>query len=408
MAASTIAVVGMGGFAQQHLRYVRQVEDQELGRQVAQVAIPADQEAFGSQLQALRQHGVKIFASLREMLAAMREQIDVVCIPTGIPLHRPMTIAALEAGCHVLVEKPAAGSIQDVDAMLAAAERADRLVAVGYQHVYQREYRRVKEWVCAGRLGPIRSIRACGCWPRDPAYYRRNGWAGRLAVGDAWVLDTPHNNALAHAVNAMLFLGSGRPAAVLTPTRLRGELYRTNAIDSADTAVFRVSTAEGPEVFFAVSHCTDQTISPVYIIEGERGRIELAYGGDIRALWSDGTTEEIAAEEGPRAVLEDVLSVINGQRTALMCPLEMARGQTLCACGSFESSAIHELPHELRRVDPESGGVTIDGMTEVVQTAWREASLFSELGVEWAVSGREISLEGYTYFPTYRHSVRTV
>ena len=101
-----IAIVGMGGFARTYLRDIEQVEG--LGRHVAQVAIEPDQRNFSTEVKALADKGVRVFASLRQMLAACRNEIDLLCIPTGIPLHRVMTVAGLEADCHVLVEKPAA------------------------------------------------------------------------------------------------------------------------------------------------------------------------------------------------------------------------------------------------------------------------------------------------------------
>ena len=133
-----IAIVGMGGFARTYLRDIEQVGG--LGRHVAQVAIEADQRNFSTEVRALADKGIRVFALLRQMLAACRNEIDLLCIPTGIPLHRVMTVAGLEADCHVLVEKPAAGSIQDVDAMLAAQVRSGRVCAVGYQHAGQRNY----------------------------------------------------------------------------------------------------------------------------------------------------------------------------------------------------------------------------------------------------------------------------
>jgi hypothetical protein len=80
----------------------------------------------------------------------------------------------------------------------------------------------------------------------------------------------------------------------------------------------------------------------------------------------------------------------------------MARAQTLCACGTFESSAIGEIPTALRRVDAESGQVAVPGMTEWVQAAYESASLFSELDIGWAIPGERIDLEGYGYFPSFR------
>lgn len=401
MSLPRIAVVGMGGFAQTHRQYVAKVEEAGLGRQVGQVAIPTDQEAFAPQLEALRQRGVEVFPSLRQLLAQLQGQLEIVCIPTGIPLHRPMTVMALEAGCHVLVEKPAAGAIQDIDAMEAARQQAGRHCAVGYQHLYRADVQRLKEWICAGRLGRIQWVKACGGWPRDPAYYGRNNWAGRLGVGDAWVLDSPHNNALAHAVNTLCFLGSDRPGSSLTPRSLQAELYRANPIESADTAVFRMQASEGVEVFFAVSHATDQRFDPVFEVAGEQGRARLDYHGGFAVEWRDGRREEFAPQGEPR-VLEDLAEVVAGVRQELACPLALTRSQTLCICGSFESSAIHELPASLRRVDPKNQAVTVAGLGELVQRACEQRALFSELGVDWARAGRAIDLEGYRYFPSFR------
>ena len=395
-----IAIVGMGGFARTYLHDIERVEG--LGQHVAQVAIEADRRSFPGEVQALADRGVKVFSSLREMLASYRSEIDLLCIPTGIPLHRAMTVAALEAGCHVLVEKPAAGSIQDVDAMLAAQARSGRMCAVGYQHLSHPSYQFVKNWICAGNLGRIRSIKGFGCWPRDPAYYRRNSWAGNLATGDTWVLDSPHNNALSHAVNSMCFLGCQQPAEVLQPVAIQAELYRANAIASADTAVFRVETTAEVEIFFAVTHCSEEMLHPQFEIDGEKGRIEMNYEGEAKVVWNDGRREELVVAKGERGVMEDALRAISidGGRPAV--PLAMARAQTLCACGTFESSAIGEIPTELRRTEADSGRVEVVGMTGWIQDAYASARLFSELDIGWAVAGRRINLEGYDYFPSFR------
>lgn len=400
-----LAVVGMGGFALAHRRYVKQVEDAGLGGQIAQVAIPADQEAFADDLRGMAERGIAIYSSLREMLAADRERIDVVCIPTGIPLHRQMVVAALEAGCNVLVEKPAAGSIQDVDAMLAAERRSGKWCAVGFQHLYRSDIQQVKDWVCQGRLGRIERISAFGCWPRNPDYYGRNGWAGRLAVGDTWVLDSPHNNALAHAVNAMCYLGCDRAGEAVTPVGIQAELYRANDIESADTVALRMRSAEDVEIFFAVSHCTDQNIDPTFVISAAKGTLEMGYGGGIQIQWKDGQTERWDMEKEETRVLQDVVEVAMGKRERPACPLLVARAHSLCVSGTFESSEIQDIPEEVREINAENNGIVVPGMTEIVQRASREAALFSELGVEWAQPGDEIDLRNYCYFPTFRRQV---
>ncbi len=403
MTVPRMAVVGMGGFARTYHGDIKRVEQAGLGRQVAQVAILIDQRNFADELASMQRRGVRVFTSLRQMLAAMRTEIDVVCLPTGIPLHRPMTIAALEAGCNVLVEKPAAGSIQDVDAMLAAEARSPGFCAVGYQHVYSPDYRRIKEWVCSGKLGRVRQIRAFGCWPRDPAYYERNAWAGKLAVGDTWVLDAPHNNALAHAVNTMCLMASAEEGKALQPIMVQAELYRANAIESADTVCMRVQTDEEVEVFFAVSHCAEKKVDPVYIVSGEKGEIELKYNGDMTVRWADGGQEHYAATADERLVFTNVLATIAGE-AELLCPLELTRSQTLCTCGTFESAPIRDIPEALQKVE-EGGRIAVDGMTDLIVRAWQEAALFSELDVAWASGGQKIDMDSYAYFPVFRPAV---
>jgi len=405
MGIPAFAVVGMGGYAKTHLNYVRQVEEEGLGKHVAEVALPSDQEVYVDEVEALRARGVEIYPSLREMLAVARDRIDVVCIPTGIPLHRPMAVAALEAGVNVLVEKPAAGSIQDVDAMIRARDEAGKLCTVGFQHLYRPDLHLLKEWICEGRLGRLRRVKSFGCWPRDRAYYRRNAWAGHLAVGDAWVLDGPHNNALGHAVNVMCYVGCDRPGESVTPTSIQAELYRANEIESADTVVFRAETQEGVEIFFAVSHCTDRTLNPTIVLEGERGRIEWGYRGGMTVLWNDGSRETYERTEEPPRIFEDIAEVLLGRKASLFCPIDVTRAQTLCVCGTFESSPIHEFPPDVRVEEPEKDAVVIRDMTELILEAFERAALFSEFGVPWAKPGERVSLERYRYFPTFRRCV---
>ncbi|MBT6148544.1 MAG: hypothetical protein HOH74_24125, partial [Gemmatimonadetes bacterium] len=87
--------------------------------------------------------------------------------------------------------------------------------------------------------------------------------------------------------------------------------------------------------------------------------------------------------------------------SAPVCELEVARAQTLCACGSFESSPVRELPTALQVEGPE-GVIAIDGMTAAVQAAFAEGKSFHEMGLDWATAGDEIDLAEYDYFPTFR------
>ena len=394
-----IGLVGMGGFALTYKSYIDTVERAQVARQVAQVAIPIDQKKHTNELARLKENGVAIFPSLREMLSEMRTDLDLVCLPIGIPLHRTMTISVLEADCNVLVEKPAAGCIQDFNAMLMAQNASNCFCAVGFQHAYDPDYLRLKDFIVSGKLGKIKRVRTVGSWPRNSDYYTRNNWAGKLSIEDTWVLDSPHNNAFSHSLNIALFLGSSEVCNVLNPAFIQAELYRANPISSPDTAVFRVETEEDTELFFSFTHCGDRELDPEHIFEGELGRAKLTYNGEVSIELHDGSAETWPASTVEPQVLQNVIAHITGS-SQLCVPLEKTRAQVLCASGSFESTEVTALPKSgIRKNIHEE--LFFDGMTDLVTQAYREGALFSELGVEWASKGRKISLRDYDYFPTY-------
>ena len=76
--------------------------------------------------------GVRGYATAVEMLA--KERLDVVSVCTPNKYHAACTIAALNAGCHVLCEKPIAASLQEADRMIAAAKRARKKLMIGFSH----------------------------------------------------------------------------------------------------------------------------------------------------------------------------------------------------------------------------------------------------------------------------------
>lgn len=89
------------------------------------------------------------------------ESVDAVIIATPTGTHAAIAVAALEAGKHILVEKPLAPSVSEVDRIVAA--QGDRVVMVGHTFVYNSAIIAVRELVQSGRLGQIQyldSVRA--------------------------------------------------------------------------------------------------------------------------------------------------------------------------------------------------------------------------------------------------------
>ena len=127
MSALRLAFLGCGRVAQQHAgRLRRHRKDVSLGF--------ASRELAKAQGLAAR-HGGPAFASYQDAIAS--PDVDVIAVVTPPHLHLELTLAALAAGKHVLVEKPPFPRASDFDIVAAAAARAGRHVFVAENYYYK-------------------------------------------------------------------------------------------------------------------------------------------------------------------------------------------------------------------------------------------------------------------------------
>jgi len=106
-----------------------------------------------------------------------RPDVDIVIVATTNDALAAVTIASLEAGKHVLVEKPAARSRQEFEGVMKAAARAKTVVRIGFNHRYHPALRKARELVDQNVLGELMFIRA------------RYGHGGRLGYEREWRAD---------------------------------------------------------------------------------------------------------------------------------------------------------------------------------------------------------------------------
>lgn len=97
--------------------------------------------------------GAKTYTSFEELLED--PTIEAVAIATPVRTHATLACAAMEAGKHVLVEKPMAASVEDCQRMLETAERTGRKLVVDHVFVYSPQVTRIKEIIDSGDLGEI-------------------------------------------------------------------------------------------------------------------------------------------------------------------------------------------------------------------------------------------------------------
>jgi predicted dehydrogenase len=141
---SDVAVVGCGSISQRHFEAFR-----GLGVRVAW-AVDTSRERREA---AVSRYGGRPTASMEEALADPEVDAVDLCLPHF--LHAPMAVQALEAGKHVLCEKPLAISLEEADAMIDAAERARRILMVGENVWYDSALLKIRELLVDGAVGTV-------------------------------------------------------------------------------------------------------------------------------------------------------------------------------------------------------------------------------------------------------------
>jgi len=123
---------------------------------------------------------VKVFTDHKEMLSELKP--DIVTIATESGYHPRIAIDCLEAGAHVIVEKPMALSTADADAMIVAAREADRKLAVCFQNRFNAPVQKLCAARDAGRFGRILHGMVQVRWNRNEGYYAEAPWRGTWAL----------------------------------------------------------------------------------------------------------------------------------------------------------------------------------------------------------------------------------
>lgn len=178
------AIIGCGKVAHVHAKALQQIEECSLV--AVQSRNPASTKEFADK------YGVKAYEDTQDMI--MDEKIDVSIICTPHPEHRSPAITALNAGSHVLVEKPLAVSLADCDAMLSAAQKNNRQLGIVSQRRFSHAALRMKKAIDDGKIGhpSIATVVMLG-W-RDEAYYKSDPWRGSWEKegGGVLVNQAPH------------------------------------------------------------------------------------------------------------------------------------------------------------------------------------------------------------------------
>jgi len=186
------AVIGAGAFGRHHASKYRDLDGVEL------VAI-ADPSAEVRK-SAAAAHGVPVVADWRELLGT----VDLVSVASPAVTHAAIVRAFLNAGAHVLVEKPIATSIEEADALISLAEQAGKILTVGHQERFV--------FAHTGLLDYEETPLEVSCWREGP-------WSGR-GTDVSVVLDL-----MIHDLDLVHQLISGNVRSVQARGRVQQSLF---------------------------------------------------------------------------------------------------------------------------------------------------------------------------------------
>jgi predicted dehydrogenase len=194
-----VGVVGLGNAARaMHLPALAALDEVEL---VGGCDLDAASREAAEQT-----HKIPTFDALDGLLRAGPEAIVVATPP---PAHAPVCIAALEAGVHVVCEKPLAPTLAQADQILAAAEASSARLALNHEFRCMPIFRAVRDQVGTPGTGRVVTAQAWQCMDLPP--WAEPGWRGELMTGVLY-------EAGLHLVDYLLFLFGEKPVTVSAAT----------------------------------------------------------------------------------------------------------------------------------------------------------------------------------------------
>ncbi|SFC82428.1 Predicted dehydrogenase [Flexibacter flexilis DSM 6793] len=190
----TFAVVGCGHIGKRHAFLIQQNPEAQL------VGMADTNTTLQQNIE--NEHNTPFFDSLESLLASgLRPDVINICTPNH--LHAPQSLLALEAGCHVVCEKPMALTKADCEDVIYKSLQMSKLVFCVMQNRYSPPSVWLKELVSKGILGKIFMVQINCYWNRDGRYYKhgQGNWKG-LQVSDGGTLFTQFS----HFVDIMFWL----------------------------------------------------------------------------------------------------------------------------------------------------------------------------------------------------------
>jgi predicted dehydrogenase len=232
-----IGIIGSGMIAETHARAIKAITGSTL-HSVYNHRIEGARKLAGK-------FGVSAHADLEAFLADRELEMVTICTPSGA--HFEPALAAIEAGKHVIVEKPLEVTLERVDALISAAQQHGVTLASILNRRFNPAMEAFKTAVDAGRFLHLASASCYVKWFRDQAYYDSAAWRGTWLLDGGGVL----MNQAIHAIDSLIHL-AGPVAAV----QANCACLAHHGIEVEDSAVAIVEFTNGARGVIEGSTCS--------------------------------------------------------------------------------------------------------------------------------------------------------
>lgn len=255
-----LGIIGVGNIGRHHAGYL-------LEGRVRRARLAALCSVVPAELDPYRNRGPKMFTDADALLRS--GDVDAVVIATPHYQHVSIGIAALEAGLHIMVEKPIAAHKADAERLIAAARAHPKQVfAAMFQLRVEPRYLKLRQLIQGGELGEIMRVSWINTdWFRTDAYYASSGWRATWKGEGGGVLI----NQCLHNLDTLQWL-LGMPAKV----RAFCQLGRYRRIEVEDTVTAYLEWAGGATGTFISTTAEAPGTNRLEIV-GSRGRVVLEH-----------------------------------------------------------------------------------------------------------------------------------
>ena len=185
------AVVGCGNILPHHINGVLGTPDAEL---ICVVDVSEEKAKAAAE-----KYKVKYYTDIKEMLKNPAVDIVTIALPSGI--HMDAAVAAMEAGKHVISEKPLDITLEKIDKMIDVSKKTKKHLAGIFQSRFMDSTLSIKKAVDEGKLGKLVLGDAYNKWYRSPEYYKSAGWRATWELDGGGAL----MNQAIHAIDLLMF-----------------------------------------------------------------------------------------------------------------------------------------------------------------------------------------------------------